>query len=123
MKKVMLCVCVLTASLSSKSTLAQDWNRIGSTNGVSVFSKCKQEARDQTRTELQFTNNNSYDVEIKYTPVFTCYGGGVEKSYETRKYLKAGQTQSGQWAGLIWYPCKSTCPTYIELKNIIVTKQ
>ncbi|MDZ4846929.1 MAG: hypothetical protein SH857_15445 [Chitinophagales bacterium] len=103
-------VIVMLAFTFVSNAQSDAWTSIKTYSGVSIYWRYRQELKDQYRSELKFTNNNSYDVEISFIPVFACSDGSDYRESGQSLSVIAGGTKAGEWEGLGYYVCKGLKP-------------
>lgn len=79
----------------------------GTWDGVSFFFRLKQPQGPGDKAEglLGAYNARADRVWVSYTPVWTCADGSVRESSSQGDTFRPGQTQSGEFSGMWYYPC------------------
>jgi hypothetical protein len=98
MKKWYLVVFCLSMILAS-NVAAQNYETIGGEDGVDVLAAIDPHGPNNlVAAYVRFINNNSYEVNIKWTPVMTCQNGNTKKGYGADFSIKGG----GSYEVTIW---------------------
>ncbi len=78
---------------------AQNYRNLGTQDGVDVLAAIDPLGPNNlVSVYVKFINKNSYDVNVKWTPLITCQGGTTRKGYGADFSMKAG----GSYEVTIW---------------------
>jgi hypothetical protein len=110
---------------SFETLLAQNgrWQFIEKSDNVYFYWRYKEEYNNQYITEMKVENENGSKVEVSFRPSFRCGSTYVDNQGHPTFTIKPHGKQSGEFAGLLWYPCGSkTPPSDCRLKNVVVKR-